>query len=73
MNDMISLAIASILEKETKDFKKEIAPGVYAVDTTISVTIKATVKKGEPSEYANVRYSLERNTGFDPRESRFST
>ena len=51
MNDMISLAIASILEKETKDFKKEIAPGVYAVDTTISVTIKATVKKGEPSEY----------------------
>jgi mannitol-specific phosphotransferase system IIBC component len=51
MNDLISLAIASILEKETKDFKKEIAPGVYAVDTTISVTIKATVKKGEPSEY----------------------
>lgn len=49
MDNLTKLAIAKSLEKATKNFKAE--PGLHNIDTTITLRVKGTVKKGEDSDY----------------------
>jgi hypothetical protein len=49
MDNLTKLAISKALEKDTKNFKA--TPGVHDIDTTITLRVKGTVKKGEDSDY----------------------
>lgn len=49
MQDVVKIALAKQLGKETKNLKLD--PGQYDVDETITVRINGTVKKAEDNEY----------------------
>ena len=49
MDNLTKLAISKALEKDTKNFKA--TPGVHDIDTTITLRVKGTVKKGADSDY----------------------
>jgi hypothetical protein len=49
MNDLLKLAIAKKLEKDTKEFKP--APGIHDIDETFTVHVKGTLTKLADVEY----------------------
>lgn len=49
MNDVVMVALAKSLEKASKGMK--LAEGEHSIDTTLTLKIRGTVKKGADNEY----------------------
>lgn len=49
MNDLVTMALAKTLEKQAKAIK--IPAGEYEIDTTLTISVKGTVKKLEDHDF----------------------